>query len=199
LWASAKVQNRSTDRKNPSQHVGFHEVSDHNKGGYMTQKSTILTDKIGVDFMDHARLLHSLYEDDPAEFGKVAEGLGIGQRKAYYLVEIGRAFQGIPVTREQAMAIGWTKLQLISSRINQKNCKLLLAQAELYPVHELKEILEGKSPLSEKRCVLIYFTEEQYDRFANVLVLYGAKRKGRTLRFKEEAILAALSKLHPDA
>jgi len=65
---------------------------------------------------------------------------------------------------------------MISSRINQKNWKLLLAQAELYAVHELKEILEGNSPFSEKRCMLLYFTEEQYEGIADVLVLYGAKR-----------------------
>ncbi|WP_209427739.1 hypothetical protein [Pararhodobacter sp. SW119] len=56
------------------------------KGGYTSQKTTAITDKIGLDFMDHARLLLSLHDEDPAEFAKVAEGLGIGQRKADYLV-----------------------------------------------------------------------------------------------------------------
>jgi len=165
----------------------------------MSHKTNVITDKIGLEFMDHARLLHSLYEDDPGEFAKVAEGLGIGQRKAYYLVEIGRAFQGIPVAREQAYAIGWTKLQMISSKINQKNCKVLLAQAEVHPVHELKDILDGNSPLSATRCVLFYFSEEQYEHFADVLVLHGAKKKGRQLRFKEDALIAALTELHPKA
>src|SRR5919106_1762799 len=89
---------------------------------------------LGSDFVEDAKVLRQLHDEDPAEFAKVAEQSGIGLRKAYYLVEIDRAFEGYPIQKEKMLSIGWTKLQMISAHLTKKNYRILLEQADAHPV-----------------------------------------------------------------
>jgi len=153
---------------------------------------------LGSDFVEDAKVLRQLHDEDPAEFAKVAEQSGIGLRKAYYLVEIDRALEGYPVPKEKKHSIGWTKLQMISGHLNKKNYKVLLEQADAHPVHELEDVLAGKGLVENRHAMLFYFTPAEFEVLANIVVAHGGKRKGRSLKDKEAALTRALKKLLHD-
>ena len=148
-----------------------------------------------VDFIDAARLLAQLQEDDPETFHTVAKSLGIGRRKAYYLVGVAKALEGVPVSKERLTRIGWTKLQLLGPYLTASNSKTLIAQAEAHTVRQLRALLQKEGLPAQTHCVLFYLSNTQFDLLATVLEAFGAKRQGKTIRGKETALVAAMSKL----
>src|SRR4051812_13745197 len=94
--------------------------------------------------MGAARQLSAGLTADPASFLALAERLGVRSRKAYYLAQIGRQFEGLPIPEEALDEIGWTKLQLIAPHIDKTNFEDLIAKAKAHPVHVLRDVLEGK-------------------------------------------------------
>ena len=164
----------------------------------MDKFSEKLSALIGADFIEVSRLLAELRQTDPDQFVKVAASLGIGLRKAYYLVQVAQAFQGLAIPKERLYRVGWTKLQVISPYVTSKNVKKLLAQAEAHPVHELKALLAMKGLPPNTHCVLFYLSNSDFDLLAKVVEAHGGKRVGRTLKGKEKALVAALTKLVAD-
>jgi hypothetical protein len=148
-----------------------------------------------VNFIEAARMLAKMQEEDPDTFRSVAKSLGVGLRKAYYLVQVARSLEGLPVSKDRLARVGWTKLQLISPYITASNCKTVLAQAEAHPVHEVKAILKKQGLPPQTHCVLFYLSNTQFDLLATVLQAFGAKRQGRTIKGKEEALVLALANL----
>ena len=149
------------------------------------------------DWVAAAALLRQLFDEDGDEFLVAAEKLGINERKAYYLIEVDKALEGFPISREQKLRIGWTKLQIIGPFLAHENYDQLLAQAEAHPVHELRDILAGNWSEASKHCVLLYFFDEDYEVFAKVIRAHGATPHSRGYHGKEEALIEALKKLLP--
>jgi len=162
---------------------------------WVDKLSDKLSTIIGADFVEISQLLLELYEADPEKFQKVSTSLGIGLRKAYYLVQVARSFQGLAISKDRLRRVGWTKLQIISPHITSKSAKKLLAQAEAHPVHELKAILKMRGLPPDTHCVLFYLSNTEFDRLAKVIEAHGGKRVGRTLKGKKKALMAALTKL----
>ncbi len=149
------------------------------------------------DWVAAARLLRQLLDEDPSEFLATAKTMGIQTRKAYYLVQIDRALDGLFVPRERLLRIGWTKMQIIARHITAENAEALLAQAERHPVHVLRDVIDGDAPESAKHCVILYLFDDEYEIFAEVLQAHGASLVGRGIKWKEEALITALEKLRP--
>jgi hypothetical protein len=74
----------------------------------MTKPSDVLMTIIGNDFIEIAILLAELRKSDPNQFWNVAQNLGVGKRKAYYLAQVGRSFSGLMVSKDRLRRIGWT-------------------------------------------------------------------------------------------
>ena len=159
-----------------------------------------MTDKTekNDDWIEAAELLRRLLDEDPSMFLATAKELGIQTRKAYYLVQIDRALDGLSVPRERLLRIGWTKLQVIAAHITPENAETLLSQAESHPVHVLRDIIDGHAPETAKHCVILYLFDDEYEIFAQVLQAHGASLVGRGIKWKEEALIEALEKLLPD-
>ena len=131
----------------------------------------------------------------PDALPMIARRHGLRLRKAYYLIQIARAFEGLPVPRARLLSIGWSKLGLISERVDSSNFAELLDLAEQHPAHRLNEALKGGEANVEMHTVLLHLTPEQYAIFRKVLVAHGAQAKMTGLSNKEKALTDALVRL----
>ncbi len=149
------------------------------------------------DLMDVAHHLRQVLDDKPDEFLAVARQLGIAKRKAYYFVEIDRAFAEFKVDSRRLDRIGWTKLRLVSPHINARNCERLLKLAEENSTYSLARLMNNDKVEAGTKvhAVLLHLSAEQYEVFREVLEAHGAKATGSGLSEKEQALTRALRKL----
>ena len=149
------------------------------------------------DLMDVAHHLGKVLGDTPDEFLTVAKQLGIARRKAYYYVEIDRAFAKLQVDSRRLNRIGWTKLRLVSPHVNARNCERLLKLAEENSTYGLARLMNNNEvdAGAKVHAVLLHLTPEQYEVFRDVLEAHGAKATGGGLSEKEQALIKALTKL----
>jgi hypothetical protein len=61
-------------------------------------------------FLDLGRSLRQLLDRDPGLFQQIVKKGRLGRRRAYYLVEVSRKFDPLPISRARLKKIGWTKL-----------------------------------------------------------------------------------------
>jgi hypothetical protein len=147
------------------------------------------------DVMDVAHHLRQVLDDKPDEFLTIAKQLGIARRKAYYYVEIDRAFAELQADNRRLNRVGWTKLRLISPHINARNCERLLKLAEENSTYGLARLMNNDEADAKMHAVLLHLTPEQYEVFRDVLEAHGAKATGGGLSEKEQALTKALRKL----
>ena len=147
-----------------------------------------LSKDLDAQFLELGVLLRDLQETDSDAFRLTAQNSGIGLRKAYYLVNIHRAFGKLKVPAARLRAIGWTKLNVISSYVTKQNVKELLKLAEENTVRNLERRLKGDEPENNAHAVLMYFSPDDYEKLASKLVEHGAVRQGRGLQNKEQAL-----------
>ena len=143
------------------------------------------------DFLGLARYLRLEHDRDPAAFPQVAEGLGVKRRRAYYLLEVEKAFRDLPIDEDRLRKVGWTKLRHLSRVISRENCEEMIAAAESLPVQAVKEIAEGKRP-SDRRGMLFFLTPEESEIVTQALLTHGARQTNYGLRGKEAALVRAL-------
>ena len=153
----------------------------------------LLSKDLDNQFLELGALLSELQETDTDTFRLTAKNSGIGLRKAYYLVNVYRAFSQLKVPASRIRAIGWTKLNVVSSLVNEHNLEELLKLCEENTVRNLELKLKGAEPEDNAHAVLMYFSPQDYQVLADRLVEFGAVRKGRGLVNKEKALLALVS------
>ena len=158
------------------------------------EKALEMSSNVDDNFLDLARTLRQLLDREPDLFKKVVEKTNLGTRKAYYLVEISRTFEPLPVSRPRLKKIGWTKLQIIGKHINKGNAQELLKLAEENTTKQLEALMKGEQPVTNAHCVLMYFTPKQYKDLEEVLLQNGGSRSGRGILNKEKALMTALKK-----
>jgi hypothetical protein len=155
-----------------------------------------LSGNVDETFLELGRALRELHEREPQQFSDIVTKSGLGRRKAYYLVDISRAFDPLEVSRAKLKEVGWTKLAMIAKRVTQENFEKLLNLAERNNVKELDRLARGYKPLGDSHCVMMYFSPTQYEVLEQALVRHGAKkaRGGRGLADKEDALLKIVRK-----
>ena len=160
-------------------------------------KAMALSGDVDDNFLELGKALRQLQDRDPDLFHKIVAKSNLGRRKAYYVVEVSRIFDPLPVPRARLRKIGWTKLQLIAKHVDASNLEDLLKLAESLSAKELERHLRGEKPLGNAHCVLMYFTPKQYAELEAALLKNGATRSGRGIVDKEEALIDALRKAAP--
>ena len=158
-------------------------------------KALNLSKDFDDNFLDLAKTLRQLLDRDPEMFRDVWTKTNLGRRKAYYLVEVSRTFDSLPVSRARLKKIGWTKLQIIGKHATKENVSELLDLAEKHTTKELEALMKGEKPIDNAHCVLMYFSTKQYEVLEKALLQNGGERSGRGILKKEEALVAALKKL----
>jgi hypothetical protein len=155
-------------------------------------KALTLSANVEDNFLDLGRTLRQLLDRDPDLFQKIVQKTSLGRRKAYYLVEVSRIFDPLPVPRSRLRKIGWTKLQLIGRHVTEGNLEELLQLAESVSSKELERQMRGEKPLGNAHCVLMYFSPKDYAELEEALIENGAVRgpkSGRGLQGKEKALI----------
>jgi hypothetical protein len=156
-------------------------------------RALALSSDVEDKFLELGRSLRQLLDRDPALFQQVVKKR-LGRRKAYYLVEVSRKFQPLPISRARLKKIGWTKLQIIGQHVTKDNVEELVGLAEQLNTKQLERKMQGEEPLGNAHCVLMYFSPKQYAEFEEALLKNGAERSGRGIVGKEEALINVLRK-----
>jgi len=157
-------------------------------------KVVSLSSEFNTQFLEIGRMLRVLNETNVDEFRRAAKNAGIGLRKAYYLINVIKAFEGYNIPDAILTRVGWTKLTVLQSHVNKHNVRELLAVAEEFTVKNLEAYLRGEDPNPDKHSVLMYLTRDQYELLADALIAHGARRSGRGLVDKEEALMRLLER-----
>ena len=162
----------------------------------LLERVTTLSKDVDDTFLDLGRTLRQLQNREPQLFSDVVAKAGLGVRKAYYLVDVSRAFDPLKVSPAKLKAVGWTKLATIAKRVTQENVEELLGLAEQYNVKELERMARGDHPLGNSRCVMMYFSPIEYEELEEALIRHGARtsRGGRGLADKEKALMTIVRK-----
>jgi hypothetical protein len=151
-------------------------------------------------FLELGSLLRRLQESEPANFQRLIAIPQLGKRKAYYLVEIARAFGEVSNQERFRLAkIGWTKLQVIAAHVRPENKEELLSLAEENTVENLKALMRGDQPIVDGRSVLLHFTGNQFGAFSSAILKHGAIKSGAGFIDKEAALISALCGRNEDA
>ena len=156
-----------------------------------------LSKDVDDNFLELGKALRQVQDRDPELFHKIVAKTNLGRRKAYYVVEVSRIFDPLPIPRPRLRQIGWTKLQLIGKRLKPDNMEDLLTLAEQVNAKELERRLRGEKPMGNAHCVLMYLTSKQYAELEAALLKNGATRSGRGIVDKEKALINALRKAAP--
>ena len=161
----------------------------------LIDKALALSGDVEDNFLELGKALRQLQDRDPDLFHQIIQKTNLGRRKAYYLVEVSRIFDPLPIPRSRLRKIGWTKLQLIGKHIDTNNLDELLQLAEESNTKELERHMRGEKPLGNAHCVLMYFSPKQYAELEDMVVKYGGVRSGRGIQNKEEAMLSMVRRL----
>lgn len=122
------------------------------------------------------------------KFREIVNRVGVGSRKAYYLINIVERLRPYMRYRARLQRLGWTKCQLIAAQLSGAEFSSLLKFAEEHSAQDLKGY--GRRPgKTQRRCVLLYFSPEEYRQYERALLSCGAKRRGRGLTNKEVATI----------
>lgn len=136
-----------------------------------------------------AMLLYGLQQRQPEEFRRFYEEEHVSRRKAFYLAEVGRCLAPLRLPLQRLEAIGWSKVQIISKRLNARNADVLLKQAETYSARALSAHLRDGGSVEPGRTVLLRLHPRDYGVFEKALLGNGAAKVGRGLHDKEKAIM----------
>jgi hypothetical protein len=147
------------------------------------------------NFWDLGRALRRLLDREPDLFQKFLDNTDVGSRKAYYLVEINRAFEPLQVPRARLLRLGWTKLQLIAAKVKQDTVEEWLKLAEGMPTKQLERKMKGKTPIKNAACVLMYFSPKEYKELGEALKRYGGTPTERGIQNREEALIRMVRRL----
>jgi hypothetical protein len=149
-------------------------------------------------FLELGWCLQALQERSPDDFKKAFARSGLGRRKAYYLVNVSRQVERAKLPKARLRKLGWTKLEVIAKYLSRTNGLKLVKLAEKNTARDLKLLMRGGKPQPNARCVLMYFSSEQYHQFEEAVLRHGGRRGGRGLINKEGALIRAIRRSrHP--
>jgi hypothetical protein len=149
-------------------------------------RALVLSSDVEDKFLELGRSLRHLLDRDPDLFQQVVNKGRLGRRKAYYLVEVSRVFEPLPVPRSRLRKIGWTKLQLIGKHLDASNIDALLFMAEENSSKELERVLRGEKPLGDAHCVLMYFSPSSTPSSRRLCSRMEAADRGAALSIKRK-------------
>ena len=155
----------------------------------LLRKAVKLSAQPDDTFPGLARSLAAIYAQDKALLGRFIQQSGMGRRKAYYLLDLGKRLADLGLPDKRLKEVGWTKLQIIGKTLTPRNAETLLAWAEEYNAPQLAARVRGETSEPKTRCVLLYFSPAQYRQFERAILTSGGKRSGRGLMGKEAAIM----------
>lgn len=122
-------------------------------------------------------------------FLKAIAKAGLSRRRVFYLLSINQVFGNPRAAAKKARlkAIGWSKLALAASYADKRSPGELLNLADEHSLRSLKATFSGKA--KAKHCVILNFTDRQYQAFERAVLANGGRRHGGGLTNKENALI----------
>lgn len=152
-----------------------------------------LAQKPALNFFELATKLAKLHESDPSTLRDIPQQTGMSRRRLYYLLEVGRLLSDQQISKPEAEAVGWTKLQIIARHLSRSEgaegeLRQFMKQAIDLPSRSLAQALRGEAVPDD--CA-VQFTLDKISKgeLDEALLAYGAERSGRGLIGREEALL----------
>lgn len=158
----------------------------------MTMAGPITRDKDEDDFIGQGVRLRKALEQGQTAFENMLRAEGLKPRKAYYLVSIADAFEHSAVPREDLLSVGWTKLEMLRDRSREKDFPALLRQAHELPVPELRRVLSGKAPRSNRKVMNLSFSGEQHEIVLAAIEAFSEPAEEGKVEDRETALVRAL-------
>lgn len=144
------------------------------------------------NFLELGGALRNLLDRDPQSFKELIGASGLAARKAYYFVNISRAFDGLPVPKSRLRSLGWIKLQMLAGHIDADNADALLKMAETNTAAELRKLLKGERPAERTHHVSFCFSDGDFKMVADALAKFGGVVGRSGIKNKEEALVALI-------
>lgn len=154
-----------------------------------------LSVRLSETFIDIAAIVWGIKQDDPEQFKRIWVESPLGKRHTFALAAIGRMMQEFDLDRGRLAKVGWTKAEMIASRLKPETMESLLSSAERLNARELRRLLRGETAVKPK--ILVFeLTPSQYDAVLKTLLHHGAKKGPGGLKNKEQALHMACSSLN---
>lgn len=147
-----------------------------------------------LNFYDLALSLAELHEADRSISATILPSLGMSRRRLYYLIDVGRLIIARDLSKAEAEAVGWTKLQIITRHLiasggtDDDAFAEYLDLAKSTKARDLQRVLEGQQPRNT-RVEVFHLKPRERDNLRNALVAFGAKSTPTGLVGKEKALM----------
>ncbi|MBU3077815.1 hypothetical protein [Sphingomonas quercus] len=169
----------------------------------LKQEALTLAAKPTKSFHAFALALWAEYQEDRSVLYDVERVAGIKLRALFYLLSVGALLNGYRIPEERAERIGWTKLRIVAQhvksmeKVSPEDVEALLQTALTTTAHALTAALtlHDAAPAATTRAVLLRLSAEQYALVEAALIACHARKRGRGLVGKEEAI-TELARIH---
>lgn len=144
------------------------------------------------DFVKLGRVLGELQAvtETLDEFQVMLGEIGIGYRKARYLIRLAEVVAELGLDEEKLVQIGWTKATMLAPVMGPRNADWLIKMAGTMTAVELKALLEGES--EELQTVTFYVSKAQKETLMNALGRRGARSSGRHVVGKTAALMRVI-------
>lgn len=169
--------------------------SKHDASKKLLAKAYSLASDVDNNLLDLSVTLWELQENNIYDVKEFWETSGLGKRKTYYLIDIGKAFYNLPIPQDRAKKIGWTKLKSIAPHVTAGNWQEMLATAEKYKASDLDKVLRGEEIAEDEKVLLFRFPGGDKERFEAALLKFGAKKSGTGIIDKEKAMMNIVAHL----
>ena len=140
------------------------------------EKALTMSKNVEDNFLDLGRQLRQLQDREPELFQKIIDQSDLGKRKAYYLVEVSKTFDPLPISRALVCASSaGPSVRSSASTSPRTMSRRWSSWPRACPSSGSRRQLRGEPPMKNAHCVLMYFSPEQYEEFEAVLLAHGAK------------------------
>ena len=139
-------------------------------------------------FMELAEIMSLLLASD-RNFNEACREIGIGSRKARYLAEVHDQVAAYGIPPGKIIHLGWTKLSVLAKVLTDENVDFWVKRAEKLSVVALQRALSAKPPV---KAMVFKLTADEAAMVDAALVRFGARRHGRQIKGREDALIRLL-------
>ncbi len=148
------------------------------------------------NFYDLSLAVKKDHDEDPDNFKRIWKEKVLDRRTAYYLLDVGKLIEVGNLSKADAHAIGWTKLQAVARHLMKAGPPeeeafrkfIDLAIDKKMTARDLPKVLAG-NPAEKERAAVFWLSEGEQSRLEAALVANGAKRVHSGLTGKGKALM----------
>jgi hypothetical protein len=162
----------------------------HDQVDMLVEKARGMTPGQDRNFVELGMVLAQLSEtcDNRGDFIDAITKIGVGYRKARYLIEIADLAYKLRLPKDELAAIGWTKISILAPYLAHGRSEELLERAKYFTAIELKRMVtqEYDEPVET---ATFFLTKSEKEILEAALRNRGARQHGRQLLFRSDALM----------